>query len=568
MSSTAAPPSPASTPEAEPPAAPSRPSALAPLRHPVFRAVWITSLVTNFGGLIQSVGAAWMMSSIASAQMTALVQASVTLPIMLLSLAAGALADTVDRRKIMLAAQSFMLLVSAGLAAMTWMGWITPWVLLSFTFLIGCGTAFNGPAWQASVGDMVPREDLAGAVTLNSMGFNMARSVGPAIGGMIVAAAGAAAAFAVNAVSYLGLLFVLFRWKPDRPKQTLPREGLLAAMAGGVRYAFLSPRVTAVLLRAVVFGMGASAVQALMPLVAREGGGGPLVFGLLLGAFGVGAVGGALFIARLRARYETENIVRVAALAFAAAAAVIGFSPWLTLTLPALLIAGAGWVLVLSTFNVTVQMSVPRWVVARALALYQMAAFGGMAGGSWLWGALAEAKGVELALGMSAGVLLLSVLIGLRVPLPSTANLNMDLLRRWTEPETALPIEPRSGPVVVTIAYRIREEDIDAFLALMDERRRIRRRDGARQWHLMRDLAEPDNWVEKYQTPTWLDYVRHNQRMTKSDAEITIRLHALHQGPERPVVHRMIERTTAPLGHNLHGDRNFGDALTDPTRLS
>ncbi|WP_415288368.1 MFS transporter [Brevundimonas sp. S1H14] len=550
------------------PVPPGRPSALAPLRHPVFRAVWITSLVTNFGGLIQSVGAAWMMTSIASAQMVALVQASVTLPIMLLSLAAGALADTVDRRRIMLAAQTFMLLVSAGLAAMTWMGWITPWVLLTFTFLIGCGVAFNGPAWQASVGDMVPREDLAGAVTINSMGFNMARSVGPALGGLIVAAAGAAAAFAVNAVSYLGLLVVLFRWKPDRPKQTLPREGLLAAMAGGVRYAFLSPRVTAVLLRAVVFGVGASAVQALMPVVARESGGGPLVFGLLLGSFGVGAVGGALFVGRLRAKYETETIVRVAALAFAAAALGLAYAPWLAVTLPALMIAGAGWVLVLSSFNVTVQMSVPRWVVARALALYQMAAFGGMAGGSWLWGALAQTYGVETALSVSAGVLALCILIGFRVPLPSTANLNMDLLRRWTEPQTTLAIEPRSGPVIVSIAYRIREEDIDAFLTLMDERRRIRRRDGARQWRLMRDLAEPQVWVEKYQTPTWLDYIRHNQRITHADASINEGIRALHQGPDKPVVHRMIERTTAPLAANLHGDRHYGEPLTDPTRSS
>lgn len=561
MSSTAA----ASTP---PPPPPARTSALAPLRHPIFRAVWITSLITNFGGLIQSVGAAWMMTSIASAQMVALVQASVTLPIMLLSLAAGALADTVDRRKIMLAAQTFMLLVSAGLAAMTWLGWITPWVLLTFTFMIGCGVAFNGPAWQASVGDMVPREDLAGAVTLNSMGFNMARSVGPALGGMIVAAAGAAAAFAVNAVSYLGLLIVLFRWKPERPKQTLPREGLLAAMAGGVRYAFLSPRVTAVLLRAVVFGVGASAIQALMPVVARESGGGPLVFGLLLGSFGVGAVGGALFVGRLRAKYETETIVRVAALAFAAAALGLGYAPWLVVTLPALMIAGAGWVLVLSSFNVTVQMSVPRWVVARALALYQMAAFGGMAGGSWLWGSLAQTYSVETALAVSAGVLTLCVLIGLKVPLPSTANLNMDLLRRWTEPQTALAIEPRSGPVIVSIAYRIREEDIDAFLALMDERRRIRRRDGARQWRLMRDLAEPDVWVEKYQTPTWLDYVRHNQRITHADAAVNEGIRALHQGPDKPVVHRLIERTTAPLAANLHGDRHYGEPLTDPTRSS
>jgi quinol monooxygenase YgiN len=288
----------------------------------------------------------------------------------------------------------------------------------------------------------------------------------------------------------------------------------------------------------------------------------------LLGAFGVGAVGGALFVGKLRAKYETETIVRVAGLTFAVAAATIGYSPWLILTLPALMIAGAAWVLVLSTFNVTVQMSVPRWVVARALALYQMAAFGGMAGGSWLWGSLAQSQGLDTALGLSAGVLLLSVVIGLRVPLPSTANLNMDLLRRWTEPETQLPIEPRSGPVVVSIAYRIRAEDIDAFLAVMDDRRRVRRRDGARQWRLLRDLAEPDVWVEKYQTATWLDYIRHNQRITQADADISERIRALHQGPDKPVVHRLIERTTAPLAANLHGDRHYGEPLTDPTRSS
>jgi len=232
------------------------------------------------------------------------------------------------------------------------------------------------------------------------------------------------------------------------------------------------------------------------------------------------------------------------------------------------MLAGAGWVLVLSSFNVTVQMSVPRWVVARALALYQMAAFGGMAGGSWLWGGLAQTYDVDVALGVSAGVLFLCVLIGLKVPLPSTANLNMDLLRRWTEPQTALSIEPRSGPVIVSIAYRIREEDIDAFLALMDERRRIRRRDGARQWRLMRDLAEPQIWVEKYQTPTWLDYIRHNQRITHADAAVNEGIRALHQGPDKPEVHRLIERTTAPLAANLHGDRHYGEPLTDPTRSS
>jgi len=547
---------------------PERPRALAPLDHPVFRAVWIMSLVTNFGGLIQSVGASWMMSSIASAQMVALVQASVSLPIMLLSLLAGALADTVDRRKMMLAAQGFMLSVSVVLAGVTAMGWISPWLLLTFTFLIGCGTAFNGPAWQASVGDMVPRKDLAGAVTLNSMGFNLARSVGPAIGGLIVAAAGAAAAFAVNAVSYVGLIVVIFRWKPERPPQTLAREGVFHAMGAGLRYAAMSPRLYSVLLRAVLFGVGASALQALMPLVARESlnGGGPFVFGLLLGAFGMGAVGGAMLSSRLRARFETEPMVRVTCLIFGVSALVVGLSPWLALTLPALLAGGAAWVLTLSTFNVTVQMSVPRWVVARALAIYQMCAFGGMAVGAWLWGSVAEGQGVTTALCVSAGVLGACALAGWKLPLPAADDLNLDPLSRWTEPQIAVAIEPRSGPVVIEIEYVIDETDIPAFLAAMAERRRIRRRDGARHWTLARDLGDPRLWIERYHTATWTDYVRHNQRITHDDAEITEAIRRLHRG-ERPRVHRMIERSTSAVAD--HPDlREMPEPMTDATRAS
>jgi MFS family permease len=242
-----------------------------PFDLPLFRAVWFASLISNFGGLIQSVGASWMMTSLSgSPQMIALVQASTSLPIMLLSLWAGAVADNLDRRRVMLAAQCFMLLVSALLAAGSWAGLLTPWLLLGFTFLIGCGTAINGPAWQASVGDMVPRTMLPSAVALNSMGFNVARSLGPAIGGVIVAAAGAAAAFFVNAVSYVGLIAVLTRWKPDLPPSRLPRERLGIAMAAGIRYVRLSPPIRTVLLRAALFGFAASAVPALMPLVARD----------------------------------------------------------------------------------------------------------------------------------------------------------------------------------------------------------------------------------------------------------------------------------------------------------
>ncbi|HYE43110.1 MAG TPA: MFS transporter [Caulobacteraceae bacterium] len=544
-----------------------RPAALKALSHPVFRAVWIMSLVTNFGGLIQSVGASWTMSTIASAEMVALVQASVTLPIMLLSLTAGAMADTVDRRIIMLSAQSFMLVVSVALAVTTWAGLITPWTLLGFTFLIGCGVAFNGPAWQASVGDMVPREDIPEAVTLNSMGFNLARSVGPAMGGAIVAAFGAAAAFALNAVSYLGLIAVLLRWKPERPPRALARESLGMAMAAGVRYAAMSPRVYAVLLRALVFGVGACSIQALMPLVARETiGGGPLTFGLLLGAFGVGAVGGAFASNRLRRRMSVETLVRGACVAFGLAAVTTAFSPWLALTLVALTVAGAGWVLALSSFNVTVQTSVPRWVVARALALYQMAAFGGMAAGSWIWGVTAEADGLAVALTVSGMVLGVCALIGLQLPLPDASDLKLDPLMRWQEPQTAVAIEPRSGPVVITVEYRIREDDIPDFLEAMGERRRIRRRDGARHWTLLRDLAEPDLWIERYHTPTWVDYVRHHERFTHEDVGVVERLKGLHQGDWPPLVHRRIERQAGP--GNAHRERDLVEPMTDATRAS
>lgn len=546
-----------------------RSATLAPFSHPVFRAVWIASLASNFGGLIQSVGASWMMTSIAgSANMVALVQASTTLPIMLLSLTAGAIADNLDRRRVMLAAQSFMLLVSLALAGFAWAGWITPWLLLTFTFLIGCGTAFNGPAWQASVGDMVPRADLPGAVALNSMGFNIARSLGPAIGGAIVAAAGAAAAFAINAISYLGLIFVLVRWKPERPPQLLPRESLGVAMGAGVRYVAMSPGIRTVLFRSAIFGIGASAVPALMPLMARDlVAGGALTYGLLLGAFGVGAVAGAFISGRVRSRLSNEAVVRWAAFAFALAAVVAGISRFELLTMIALLLAGAGWVLALSTFNVTVQLSAPRWVVARALSLYQMAAFGGMALGSWLWGEIADVRSVETALIIAATTQLIGIVLGFWLPLAQTADLNLDL-RSWTEPETAVPVEARSGPVVVTIEYRIAPKDIRDFLTAMAERRRIRRRDGARHWTLLRDLGDPELWIERYHTPTWLDYVRHNQRRTQADAANSERLLALHRGPGKPVVHRMIERQTGslPATGRAPGAREMADPLTDPMR--
>jgi len=532
-------------PDPSPP--PPRPSALSPFAYPVFRKVWLANSASSLGGLVQSVGASWLMLSLAgSADMVALVQASTSLPIMLLSLVAGAVADNMDRRRVMLAAQLFMFVVSVSLSLCAWFGVLSPWLLLLFTFLIGCGAAFNAPAWQASVGDMVPRNELAHAVSLNSMGFNIARSVGPALGGAIVAAAGAAAAFAVNAMSYVGLIFVLARWKPDTPPSLLPREPLRTAIGAGLRYVMLSPALLTVMFRAVLFGFGASSLMALMPLVAAHlVGGGPLTYGLLLGAFGVGAVLGALGSARLRRMLSTEALVRYASLGFAATAAATAYASNLYLTMATLMLAGASWVLALSTFNVGVQLSAPRWVVARAVSLYQMAAFGGIAAGSWTWGSVAEHRSLALALTSASVVLVVCAVVGLRWRLAQSEAINLEPLRQWTEPNTIVPVDARTGPVVVTIEYRIREADLLDFLSAMADRQRIRRRDGARQWALLRDLSDPELWIERYKTPTWADYVRLNHRITQNDAYVPARLRALHQGPEPPRVRRMIERQTS-----------------------
>lgn len=464
---------------------------------------------------------------------------------MLFSLVAGALADSFDRRRIMISAQLLMLTASVMLTIFAWSNWLNPWALLTFTFMIGCGTALNNPSWQASVGELVPRADLPAAVTLNSVGFNITRSVGPAIGGIIVAAAGAAAAFFVNSLSYFALIYALSKWEPVRQQSTLPREHLVSAVFAGGRYVAMSPNILKVLFRGFLFGTASSVILALLPIVARDlVAGGPFTYGLMLGAFGIGAIGGALLSARLRELLSSEWIVRLAFLGFALSALITSYSQSSIITCAALLLAGACWVLALSLFNTIVQLSTPRWVVGRALSFYQTATFGGIALGSWLWGSLAEASSVTLSLQYASGLMLVGALVGVLWSMPAFASLNLDPLNRFVEPSLRLDVKPRSGPVAVMIDYEIDDSDLVEFLKTMAERRRIRLRDGAQNWSLMRDLENPDIWTEMYHVPTWVEYVRHNQRCTQADADVSDKLFSLHRGKTKPRVHRMIERQT------------------------
>ncbi len=535
-------------------------STFAPFQSPVFAAIWTASLISNFGSLIQAVGAAWMMTSIApSADMVALVQASTTLPIMLLSLPSGATADVWDRRLVMIIAQALMLLVAGALSVIGYLGLITPWLLLALTFLIGCGTALYGPAWQSSVGEQVSRADLPSAVALNSLAFNLARAAGPAIGGVIVAQAGPPAAFLANALSYVGLIVVLILWRRPRPAALLPPENVVMAIGAGVRYARLSPEIRTVLVRGIVFGLLGSTVWALMPLIARDLiGGNAVTYGVLLGAFGTGAVLGALGLAALRERLTNERIVQISTAGFGASSIVTALSAWHALSMAALMIGGACWVLALSTFNVTVQTSSPRWVVGRTVAIYQMVTFGGLAIGSWLSGEVASEFGLARCLMLSGVLMVVSTLLGRWLPLRQPEGLNLDPSRTWSSVNRAqLERLMDSGPVVVTVEYRIAPPDTEGFRLAMKELRRIRRRDGAKRWSLMQDLAVPEIWLERYHSPNWIEHVRRHHRFTVSDQEIEQRVLAFHQGEPPPRIRHLIERR---LGDGM-AERT---AATDP----
>ncbi len=513
-----------------------------PFSFPLFRAVWTATLVSNFGGMIQTVGASWMIVSLGgSVAMVALVQTSSSLPVMLLSLVAGALADNFDRRRLMLAAQCIMMSASLLLAIGAWAGLLTPWLLLAFTFLIGCGNALRAPAWQASVGDMVPRPAIPAAVAMNSMGFNLARTAGPAAGGAIVAAAGAATAFLLNALSYIGLIAVLARWQPPEQERRGPREPIGEAMMAGIRYVRMSGAIRRAVWRTFLFGLAASAIPAMIPLVARDlVQGGPLTYGFLLGGFGTGAVCGALGTRRLRAHLSVEQIVRCGAIALSIGGAVSAVSSSVALTLAAIALAGAGWIVSMSTFNVCVQLDSPRWAVARTISIYQAAMFGSLALGSWIVGMVADRSSVGEALLAAAALQLLSVLAGLRWPLEADGSTDLEPFTRWREPNLALPVESVSGPVAILIEYRIEPANQTPFLAAMKERRRIRLRDGARDWSLAQDVSHPALWIERFRVSNWAAYIRYHERRTKADTGISETIRALSIG--EPTVHRLIER--------------------------
>ena len=527
--------------------APSARGIFSPLRHAVFRRIWTASLLSNLGILVLGVGAAWTMTQItSSADMVALVQTSLMLPVALVSTPAGAIADMFDRRIVGLVALSIALAGSISLSVLALLGFVTPVLLLAACFIIGSGMALFGPAWQASVSEQVPAEALPAAVALNGISYNIARSFGPAIGGIIVASAGAVAAFATNALLYLPLLVVLFLWRRLKEPSRLPPERLARAVISGVRYIVHSPSIRIVLGRTLVTGIAGGSVSALMPIVTRDLlHGGAQTYGVMLGAFGLGAVVGALNIATLRGRLGDEVSVRLCMVVMGVCVAVVAISRSPVLSGSALVFAGAAWTASVTVFNVGVQLAAPRWVAGRAIAAYQAAISGGIALGSWAWGSIANVIGVEGALLISGATLFVSPVLVLWMRMPTASGPNELSLDVLADPEVRLSLNPRSGPIVVEIEYRVDPARARLFYALMQQVQLSRQRNGAYGWSFARDIADPELWTERFHCPTWHDYLRQRSRSTATERALHVRANEFHIGPEPIRIRRMLER---PIG--------------------
>jgi MFS family permease len=471
----------------------------------------------------------------------AMVQVAQSLPMFLLALPAGALADIVDRRMQLIVAQSWMLAFAALLTVTTYAGATTPGWLLVMTFLIGCGAAAQTPAWSASVQELVPRPELQSAVALNGMSINVSRAVGPALAGVIVAWSGTATVFLLNALSFLAVIYALFRWKRLHTASAMPAERLLGALRSGWRYARHAPLLQRVLLRQVTFFPFASAVWALLPLIAsQELGGDARLYGGLLGGIGVGAVAAMLGLPRITRRVPRDRLLAGAFLVYAAANGVLAAFANVYAAGLAVLLVGASWMAVLSGMQVAVQTALPSWVRARGLALYWMVLMACMAAGSLGWGHLAEWIGIPWTLAAAGTGLVVALLATPRLKIGGHDDVDLTPSSHWPAPMPAAEPDLEAGPVLVTVEYRIRPENVGRFLKALRSVRRMRLRDGAVFWQVYRDTAMPERFVENFVTESWAEHLRQHGRVTMADRDVERRIRMLHEGPEPPRVNHYI----------------------------
>jgi MFS family permease len=514
-------------------------SSFAPFRHPAFAVIWTATLVSNVGGWMYSAASGWLMTSLnPDPFVVALVQAASTLPICLFALPAGALADIFDKRKYLIVVELLTTAVSAVYAVIVGLGLATPGNLLLFTFLIGATGALTIPAWQAVVPQLVPKDVLPPAVAANSVGVNISRALGPALGGGIIDGFGIVAPFWINVISNLGILGALLWWRPRPTRTQLPAEHFGRAISAGLRYARHNPHLRGTLMRATGFFLFASAYWALLPLVARQQiAGGPGLYGVLLGVIGIGAVAGAFLLPWLKVKLGPDQLMAVGALGQALAMVLYGLAHEPVMALAASVIAGASWIASLATLSVSAQVALPDWVRGRGLALYTTVFFGCLALGSAAWGEIAVWVGLPDAHFLAAAGAVVAIPLTWRWKLHTGAGTDLSPSMHWPAPITTQDIAEDRGPVLVTVEYRIRPQDREAFLAALAPLEHERRRDGAYRWGVFEDAAEQGRIVESFLVESWMEHLRQHERVTNADRLVQEAVHRFQLSGEPKVTH-------------------------------
>jgi MFS family permease len=516
-----------------------------PLRIPLFRNLLIADLVSDIGAFMQTVGAAWLMTTLTNRTLyIALIQTASALPFFLLALPAGAIGDIFDRRKLILVTETWMLAIAIVLTVVTFTGAMTPWLLLLLTLALSLGDAIESPTWRAIFPELVKKEDLTPALALNGIEFNLARAVGPGLAGFVIAAVGVAATFLINAISFLGVILVIFKWKRPEKKSSLPAETIAGASAAAIRYVRYSPGIRTLLVRSGIVIFFASAFFALLPTVAKGLSNSALGYGFLLGFFGAGAVLGAIVLQRARAKFSTETVLSVATAVFGGILVSAGALRSLTLLCALMILGGSAWTVFMSLFNTMVQNLAPDWVRARVLATYLFVFQGSVVIGSTLWGVTADHTNVRTALFISGIGIVLSLILQFLFPLPDTA-VDLSTWNHWGKPTMFEEYSADMGPVLVAVRYVIDPARARDFLNEIHKYQRVRRRDGATRWGIYFDTESPNNYLEIFLVDSWVEHQRQHDRFTVSDHEL-----------EERVLSYAVEKVT--VKHYIYAEKKRG----------
>ena len=531
--------------------------AFAPLRLPLFRDRWIASTVSGVGTWMQDTAGTWLMTVLTTSPLLiALMQTAASLPVLFLGLLAGATADIYDRRRLLIFWQCWMLASVAVLAILTFAGKVSPVALLAFTFLLNIGSAMNNPAWQAIVPELVPQAQLPNAVTLNAGSNNLARAVGPALGGLLVAAftradTGAGWVFLLNSASFAGVIWILWQWhRQPLFKSALPAERIAGSVRTGLRYLRYAPDLQGSLARAFGFTFFVSAVWSLLALVAKSDlHQGAMGYGILNGSLGVGAVIGATTLARIRRRVDADTLLTATSLYYVVALVILALIRSPAMVILTLLGAGFAWTSTMSTLNVSVQLAAPRWVSARLLGLYLMTFQGGLALGSIVWGAVAEHSSTRDALLCAAAGMAASLPFLLRIHILKGTLPDLTPYQPKRPVPTFANTDPEDGPVRLSVEYTVAPANLPAFTQAIYQLQDVRRRDGAIRWGIYRDAADPTRLNETFVMESWLDYLRSRERTTAADQSVRERVWALHNGPEPPRITHQVWVSEAESAH-------------------